>query len=202
MSRSSLDTRASLLLRLHDAPNDASAWEEFVRIYGRHIVRWCRRYGLQGDDAQDVAQDVLVRFWQHAAAFEYDPSRRFRGYLKRIVTSVVSDRTRRRKVELLDRSEDVHSLLDSLPAREDLVARLEAAYDKELVAVAMREVRARVKPHTWQAFELLAIQGLSGAVVADQLGMEVNTAFVARKKVQRMIRETVAKLERRSGGRP
>ncbi len=200
MPRSSLLTRASLLLRLHDAPDDASAWEEFVRIYGRHVVRWCRRYGLQEDDAQDVAQDVLVRFWRHAEGFEYDPSRRFRGYLRRIVTSAVSDRSRRRKAEPLGQLEDVHELLDSLPAREDLIARIEAAYDTELVAVAMREVQARVKPHTWRAFELLAMHGLSGAAVADELGMEVNTAYVARKKVQRMIRETLTELEVRLGG--
>ncbi len=203
MPRSSLHTRASLLLRLHDTPDDASAWEEFVRIYGRHVVRWCRQYGLQEDDAQDVAQDVLVRFWRHAAGFEYDPSQRFRGYLRRIVTSVVSDRTRRRAVEPLRRSEEVHELLDSLPAREDLVARIEAAYDTELVAVAMRDVQTRVKPHTWRAFELLAMQGLSGAVVAEELGMEINTAYVARKKVQRMIREALAQLETPSvGARP
>ena len=194
MPRSSLYTRASLLLRLHDAPDDTSAREEFVRIYSRHVVRWCRRYGLQENDAQDVAQDVLVRFWQHAAAFEYDPSQRFRGYLRRIVTSVVSDRTRRRKAETLGRSAEVQQLLDSAPAREDLIARIEAAYDTELMAVAMRDVEGRVKPHTWRAFQMLALEGHSGAAVAEELGMEVNTAYVARKKVQRMIREVVVKL--------
>jgi DNA-binding CsgD family transcriptional regulator len=43
---------------------------------------------------------------------------------------------------------------------------------------------------------LLAIEGLSGAEVAARLGMEVNTAYVARKKVQRMIREVATRLER------
>ena len=88
----------------------------------------------------------------------------------------------------------MRQLLDSAPAREDLITRIEAAYYTELMAVAMREVEGRVKPHTWRAFQMLALEGHSGAAVAEELGMEVNTAYVARKKVQRMIREVVVKL--------
>jgi len=55
--------------------------------------------------------------------------------------------------------------LESLPAREDLIARIEQARDTELLDLAMREVRGRVKPHTWQAFHLLAIERRSGEEV-------------------------------------
>jgi hypothetical protein len=53
----------------------------------------------------------------------------------------------------------------------------------------------RVQAHTWQAFQLLALEGLSGAVVAERLHMKVATAFVARSKVQKMIQEEVRRLE-------
>ncbi len=88
-----------------------------------------------------------------------------------------------------------HELLASLPAREDLVTRLEQAYDTKLLALAMDEVKARVQPHTWQAFELLAIERRSGAEVAEALGIDVGLAYVARRNVQRMIRETITRLE-------
>ena len=45
-------------------------------------------------------------------------------------------------------------------------------------------------------FELLAIQGCSGAEVAERLKMKVATVFVARSKVQRMLREELARLEK------
>jgi len=70
-----------------------------------------------------------------------------------------------------------------VPAREDLIARIEQAYDTELLAIAMREVETRVQPHTWQAFRMLAIEGRPGSEVAALLGMEVSTAYVARSKV-------------------
>ena len=59
----------------------------------------------------------------------------------------------------------------------------------------MAEVKTRVRPHTWQAFELLALEHRSGADVAATLNIEINTAYVARRKVQRMIREIVDQLE-------
>ena len=91
--------------------------------------------------------------------------------------------------------DDAEEALTSLPARDDLVSRIEEAYDTELLGVAMNAVKARVEPHTWKAFELLALEGLSGTEVATQLGIKQNTAYVARKKVQRMIREAVENLQ-------
>ncbi|MFM1904963.1 MAG: hypothetical protein RLZZ440_2863, partial [Planctomycetota bacterium] len=149
----------------------------------------------QEADAQDVAQEVLAKFWNRAGSFEYDPTRHFRGYLRRIVISAIADWSARRGSRPLGSNQDPEAVLASLPAREDLVARIEAAYDTERVAAAMREVKARVQPHTWAAFQLLAIEGLPGAEVAARLGMEVNTAYVARRKVQRMIREVANRLE-------
>jgi len=191
-------TRVSLMARLGDAGTgaDASAWPEFVRIYGPHVIHWCRAHGLQDADAQDVSQDVLVKVWRQAASFRYDPSKTFRGYLRRVVLTSVcdwADQAKRRPQ--LASGGPVGRLLDDLPAREDLVARLERAYDTELLATAMQEVEQRVEPHTWAAFQMLALEHRSGAEVADRLGMQANTAYVARKKVQRMIRDAIARLD-------
>ncbi len=49
------DTNASLLVRLQQAPADQAAWAEFVRRYGARIHGWCRRWGLQEADAQEVS---------------------------------------------------------------------------------------------------------------------------------------------------
>lgn len=188
-------TRGSLLGRLHDAAESADAWAEFVRIYGDHVIRWCRSCGLQDADAADVAQDVLVRFWRHAARFRHDPRRRFRGYLRQIVTSAISDWAEGRPRDTPLRTDASLDLLASQPARDDLAARIEQAYDTELLDLAMREVEARVKPHTWQAFRMLALEHASGSEVAERLGIDPGLAYVARRNVQRMIREAVTRLD-------
>jgi RNA polymerase sigma-70 factor (ECF subfamily) len=188
-------TRASLLGRLGNEPESATAWEEFVRIYSPQVLDWCRRHGLQDDDAADICQDVLVRFWKQSATFKYDPNRRFRSYLRRILASSLdrwSAGTRRVKPLGVG---DSPSILDSLPARDDLAVCIEAAYDTELMALAMRDVQRRVSPHTWRAFEMLAIEDRRGKEVAAALGISADLAYAARHNVQKMIRQMVARLD-------
>ncbi len=55
----------------------------------------------------------------------------------------------------------------------------------------MRRVRQRVKPATWQAFHLTAVEGLSGATAAQKLQMPVAHVFVAKNRVQKMLQEEV-----------
>src|SRR5262249_57165343 len=87
----SLKTRTSLLLRLRQAPPDQQAWAEFVDRYGRQIHVWCRRWGLQEADAQDVTQTVLLQLASKLQTFSYDPSQRFRGWLKTLTHHAWSD---------------------------------------------------------------------------------------------------------------
>jgi DNA-directed RNA polymerase specialized sigma24 family protein len=59
-----------------------------------------------------------------------------------------------------------------------------------------------VEPHTWEAFRLTAIDGLSGAEVAARLGMQVGTLFKAKSKVQKMLRDEVDRLNAVIEARP
>jgi RNA polymerase sigma factor (sigma-70 family) len=188
-------TRASLLARLAAHPGDAGEWRSFVALYAPPVIRWARRYGLQDSDAADVAQEVLLRFWKQAGKFRYDPDRSFRGYLRRMVLSAVSDWSRERKADpTIPCGDATRAALAAEPAREDLAAHLERVYDTELLSLAMSEVERRVHPRTWQAFRMLAIDNLPGRVVADRLGMDPRHVYVARSNVQAMIRRTLGKL--------
>ena len=194
-------TRVSLFARMAEFPGDPGVWADFVATYGPTVVQWCRRYGLQDCDAHDVAQDVLVRFWRQAADFRYDPARRLRGYLRRMVLSAVSDWSDSRRADRLGTGDDaVQSLLSSLPAREDLARRIEETFDTEMLALAMSRVEARVLPRTWQAFRMLALERCCGEEVASTLGMDVNNAYRAKSQVQRMIREVIGDLGRSRDG--
>src|SRR5207237_4301790 len=93
----------------------------------------------------------------------------------------------------------VANLLDSAEAREDLGKQLEEEFDRELLEQAMLRVRLRVAPQTWQAFRLTALEGFSGAEAAKRIPMQVAQVFVAKRRVQKMLREEVARLEQSSG---
>jgi tetratricopeptide (TPR) repeat protein len=87
----------------------------------------------------------------------------------------------------------MESTLDSLPAREDLMQRIEAAYDTEVLAAAIDAVKTRVKPHTWRAFEIVAFERRTGHEAAEELGISTDLVYAARRNVQKMLQETVAR---------
>jgi RNA polymerase sigma-70 factor (ECF subfamily) len=180
-------------------PADQGAWAEFAERYGRKIYGWCRYWGLQEADAEDVTQDVLLRLARKLQDFTYDPARSFRAWLKTVTHHAWRDFAgglNRPGVGSGDSR--TLELLQTVEARDALVNALDEEYDRELLDEALARVRLRVQPHTWQAFHLLAVEGRAGADVAAELGMKVAAVFVARSKVQKMAREEICKLEGRA----
>ena len=189
-------TRATLLTQLRQDPSDQASWDEFVERYGRHIYRWCRQWKLQDADAEDVTQDILVKLTQKLRAFAYDPSRSFRGWLKTVAHHAWRDfHDSRRNARRAAGDSQVQELMLTLEAREDLVQRLEGAFDLELLEAAQVRVRLRVAPHTWEAFRLLALEGLAATEVAARVRLQVAMVYVAKSKVQKMLQEEIGKLE-------
>jgi len=189
-------TSATLLARLRDPAADAQAWAEFVRRYGPLVYRWCLRWRLQEADAQDVTQDVLAKLVVRLRAFEYDPARSFRAYLRAVAGYAWRDLLDDRRQGGVGRGDTAHlELLGGVAAREDLARRLDEEFDRELLERATERVRARVEPRTWEAFRLTAVEGLPGAAAAARLGLGVYSVFQARSRVQRMLRQEMADLE-------
>jgi RNA polymerase sigma-70 factor (ECF subfamily) len=185
-----------LLSLLRQDPCDQVGWEEFVERYGRQIYRWCRQWKLQDADAEDVTQDILAKLAQKLRTFAYDPSRSFRGWLKTVAHHAWRDfADSRRHSQRAVGGGRVQELMQTLEAREDLARKLEEAFDLELLEAAKVRVRLRVAPHTWEAFRLMALEGRPVAEVAARVHLQVAMVYVAKSKVQRMLREEIGKLE-------
>jgi RNA polymerase sigma factor (sigma-70 family) len=189
-------TSASLLARLRHAPADQDAWRQFVQRYGGQIYSWCRHWNLQQADAEDVTQAVLLKLADKMRTFRYDPDRSFRGWLRTLAHHAWRDfLDGRRQPGGGSGDTGVLQWLETVEARDDLLRQLEEEFDRELLEEAMGRVRLRVQPHTWEAFRLLAVEGVSGAEAAARLGMKVATVFVAKSKVHRMLQEEVRRLD-------
>jgi RNA polymerase sigma-70 factor (ECF subfamily) len=185
-------TSASLLLRLQQTPADQAAWSEFVDRYGQRIQGWCRQWGLQEADAQDVAQTVLLKLLGAARTFRYNPEYRFRGWLKTITHHAWQDWARSRRQAGFSPGDDPLQLVE---ARDDLAACLEKAFEQELLDEALVRVRPRVHAQTWEAFRLTTYEGLSGAQAALQLGMPVTSVYKAKSNIRKLLEEEVRYLE-------
>jgi RNA polymerase sigma-70 factor (ECF subfamily) len=190
------ETRLSLLLRLRLDPADAGAWAEFVRHYETRILGWCRAWHLQEADARDVTQTVLLTLAVRMRDFPYDPGRSFRAWLKTVARHAwLALRERQGRPGGGSGDTGVLEQLHSVAAGEDLLKRLEEGFDQEILEEAVRRVRLRIEPQTWEAFRLTAEEGLSGAEASARIGMRVSQVYVAKRRVRQMLQDEVRKLE-------
>jgi RNA polymerase sigma-70 factor (ECF subfamily) len=196
MQDHSSQTSSTLLGRLRRNPGDQAAWNDFVARYEPRILDWCRRWGLQACDAQDVTQGVLLKLSRAMATFAYDPSRSFRAWLKTITRNAWRDLVAERKRAGVGSGDSrIGELLEAIEAKDSLMQQLAEEFRRELLDEAMARVRPRVEPRTWDAFRLTALEGCSGAEVAAQLQMKLARVYVAKNEIKMMIRQEVRRLE-------
>ncbi len=182
--------------RLQRFPADPEAWDEFVERYRPMIRAWCLKWHLQDSDADDVVQDVLVKLVAAIRKFQYDPARSFRAWLKTVTQHALSDFVASRRKDPGLKAASIEQIAESAEAKTDLEQRLEDAFDAEVFELAMHRVKKRVKPGTWNAFHLTAVEGLSGAAAATKLDMPVAHVFVAKNRVQKMLQEEARTLKK------
>ena len=156
------DTSLTLLERLQNNPDDPQAWSLFVERYQPRIRQWCLTWGLQDSDADDVAQDVLVRLFGASGSFSTIRLASFRAWLKTVTQHAWSDFVAARRKHPCQASAKIDTIADSFEAQSDLERQIEDAFERELLEVAMHRIKERTKPANWEAFHLTAIEGLSG----------------------------------------
>jgi len=189
-SNSAKKTSLTLLERVQKLPADSEAWDEFVRRYHPLIHAWCVRWGLQASDADDVAQDVLVKLLTVLRKFRYDPSGSFSAWLRAVTHRVLSDFATVKRKGPCQIAPGL-SIPDLGAAQVDLARELQTLLDRDLFEIAMRRVEKRVKPVTWEAFRLSALENLSGQAVGERLKIPVAHVFVAKNRVQKLLQEEV-----------
>ena len=191
-------TSPTLLNKVADW-QDHPAWVSFRGRYNPLLRRWCHGYGLDDDSIDEVCQRIWIELADRMRTFQYDPNRTFRGWLRRVCDSRVIDFLRQRqavtflrlgdrdgeqeavtRAALIDLAED-----DQLEGAAGLLRRFVLG-EAEKVQGA---VRAKVKPHTWDAFWLVAVCDWTVDRTARALGMTHTAVYAASERVARMLRD-------------
>jgi RNA polymerase sigma factor (sigma-70 family) len=189
------DTSVTLFEQLQTDPSDPRAWKLLFDRYHPMIRSWCLKWGVQDSDADDISQDVLLKLLAAFRQYRYDPSRSFRAWLKTVTQHAWTDFARARLRVSQQLAGQFEAFADSRDAVADLEQQLEDAFDRELLEVAMKRVEERVKPNTWMAFQLTAIERLTGVEAGLKLQMPVAHVFVARHRVQKLLEAEVRSLK-------
>ncbi|MFV1964665.1 MAG: SUMF1/EgtB/PvdO family nonheme iron enzyme, partial [Pirellulaceae bacterium] len=71
------------------------AWQRFVKMYAPLIFHWGKNQGLSAADATDLVQEVMAILVTKLPEFQYDPTQRFRGWLRTVTVNAARNLHRR-----------------------------------------------------------------------------------------------------------
>lgn len=184
---SQISTLWTMLLRAHDTPADAarSARHALLERYGRAAYRYLLGAVRDPEAAQDLAQELAVRFMRGDFHRVAPGLGRFRDYLKTALIHLVTDYRRSQQRQ-------------PRPLMHDTVAPAVDVPDDE--AVILAGWRAELLDRTWEALAAKHATGhaallvrveqpeLTSAAIADQLKDQLDkpmTAAAVRKALER-----------------
>ena len=172
------DSDEALMARI--ARGDESA---FRALAGRHLpvmLGLARRILGNAADAEDVAQEAMLRVWTHAPRWQ--PLALFRTWLSRVVVNLCLDR--KRKAPWVD-LEAAGELADPAPLAGEAA---EAAERDRLLTAAIAELPARQRA----AIVLSYTEGMSNAQVAEILDTTVSAVETLLVRGKQNLRRALA----------
>lgn len=183
-------TSTSLLQRA--LARDNQAWASIVKLYAPLVYRWCRKWKLQHDDAENITQEVFVAAFENLNSFSKDRgSGRFRAWLYTIAWRRFLDFIRRRQDGNVGRggseAMDMMALTeDANPQEPDISEQEELQY---LSDRALEFIRSEFSDQDWRAFHNVIMLDQNPQQVADQLGVTVNVVYLAKSRILKRLRE-------------
>jgi RNA polymerase sigma-70 factor (ECF subfamily) len=183
------NTRQSLLLRAQTG--EEAAWQDFTDLYSPLILGWLRRQGVPGNDLDDLSQDILLAVVKYLPSFHHSGNRgAFRTWLRTIVCHRTCDYWRAVDPGPLASGDSgaTAALQQLVDPNSDLNQQWDQEHDRYVLRCLLELVEQEFEPKTLQAFRRLALDGASGAEVAQELGLSVAAVYVAKSRVLQRIR--------------
>jgi len=154
------DSDEALMARV--ARGDEPAYRTLTRRHLPAMLGLARRILGNAADAEDVAQEAMLRVWTHAPRWQ--PLAAFRTWLTRVVVNLCLDRKRRAPWVALEAAGEI---VDPAPGVTDKAEHDERA---QKLAAAIAELPTRQR----SAIVLTYSEGMSNAQVAEILDTSVS----------------------------
>jgi RNA polymerase sigma factor (sigma-70 family) len=182
-------TRRSLLVRAQRG--EESAWRDLTVLYRPLLVGWLRRQAVPDHDLEDLMQEILMALVKYLPSFQHSGQPgAFRSWMRTIAVNRVRDYWRAGHQHMLGAGGDATSALAQLEdPNSDLNRHWDDEHDRHLLRCLLAMVEQEFEPTSLQAFRRLALDGASGAAVAQELGISVASAYQAKSRILHRIRQ-------------
>lgn len=187
------ETPVTLLARfaVEVAGESESSWAQFFALYQPAIKKFAELAGA-GEEAEDVAQDVLVKLLPVLRRGEYQAEKgQFRAYLATIIRREVTDMWRKGVVRAADRKvsldDDRHPLEVAVPPVAPVV--LDAKWQLACHNAAIEHVltKTALSAQSRAVYRAYVLEGRPIDEVAAEFKLSRNSVSQIKTRVSRMI---------------
>ena len=174
-------------------PVAAAAWvTEVIKQHDPKLRKYLRNQTSNREEVPDLAQEVYVRLWMTKQLGAIDNAL---AYIYTIAQNLLIDRSRRRKLEIVE--------LDADPTKQQL-RQLAAHIDVTATPIdaeeAVDEALSQFPANYRKVFLRLA-HGASEQEIADELGFTLETVQCYRQRMRARMLEACAPRLRPAGGK-
>ena len=185
------DTSVSLLDRLRLRP-DEDSWKRFDDLYAPLIRGWLRRYSVTQEDAEDLAQEVMLVVMRELPQFQHNRQRgAFRSWLRLVTVNRLQALWRAGHGRAAASGNSaVQQMLDQLQDPNSSLSKLwDQQHDQHVARRLMELIQPRFEAKTWLAFQRVVLDGMKAGEVARELGISVNAVLLAKSRVLSGLRQ-------------
>jgi RNA polymerase sigma-70 factor (ECF subfamily) len=189
-SRQSTDPDEGLLKEAQKAPEgDLRAFEELIHRYQRRVVANCRYITRDPNNAEDLAQEVLVKAFFELRRFDGRSS--FADWLQRIkinhCLAYLKRQTGRSYVEIEEQEVDE---FDQLKVKDAVGHLAGSGNEKQLISAVLDSMSSTLRI----PLLLCDMDGLSYEQVAEVLGISLSATKMRIKRARAEFRERYPKM--------
>ncbi|MEZ6032875.1 MAG: sigma-70 family RNA polymerase sigma factor [Planctomycetaceae bacterium] len=184
-----METSVSLLEKIRSS-GDPAGWQQLTELYTPLIRIWIHRYSSSQQEVEDVIQDVLAVVVRRLPDFARLRPGSFRTWLRTITVNCLRDSWKKKRLrpvvaggssfqQVLEQLSDPHSELSRLWNDE---------HDQHVLQSLLTRIRPTIPDQMWQSFFRVAMAGEAVDDVAEDLGVTVNSIYIARSRVMARLR--------------
>jgi RNA polymerase sigma-70 factor (ECF subfamily) len=164
---------------------DRQALSDLLRGCHAQVHRWALSLTADPDDADDIAQEVLVRV--HRSLGKYGSRSRFTTWLYQVTRNAALDqrrgRQRRERLATHEHRDELHQDVGSVDRLEEL--------HRSSVADLVRSLFDELPERQREVFDLVDLQDCKPVEVSEMLGMNPSTVRAHLLRARRTIRKRI-----------
>jgi RNA polymerase sigma-70 factor (ECF subfamily) len=192
-SSASPETSLSLLDGLRAAPSgDQAAWRRLWDLYAPLIRNWLRRHNILPQDQDDLVQEVLTVVLRKVGNFQrVDRAGAFRRWLLNITVNCLREFWRSKRLRGVAPGDSAMAeKINQLADEKSQLSRLwETEHDQYILQRLLEQVKPQFELKTWTVFCRITLDSVPVAQAAEEAGITMNAAFIAKSRVLAKLRE-------------